>query len=87
MQRPKKNSYKEFDNEKQFLRLGNSPPPPPHNCSNGSSLNGAVSRKSVKSKLLELPPNRAKLKTNRFKTLKESINNTAKRKEDRDGKT
>ena len=26
---PKKNSYKEFDNEKKFLRLENSPRPPP----------------------------------------------------------
>ena len=26
---PKKNAYKEFDNEKKFLRLENSPPPPP----------------------------------------------------------
>ena len=34
----KKNSYKEFDNEKKFLRLENSPPPPPHNFSNGPSL-------------------------------------------------
>ena len=25
---PKKNSYKESDNEKKFLRLENSPPPP-----------------------------------------------------------
>ena len=25
---PKKNSHKEFDNEKKFLRLQNSPPPP-----------------------------------------------------------
>ena len=33
---PKKNSYKEFDNEKIFLRLENSPPP--HNFSNGPSL-------------------------------------------------
>ena len=33
---PKKNSYKEFDNEKKFLRLKN--PPPPHNFSNGPSL-------------------------------------------------
>ena len=33
---PKKNSYKEFDNEKQFLRLENSPPP--HKFSNGPSL-------------------------------------------------
>ena len=28
MQWPKKNSYKEFDNEKKFLRLKNSAPPP-----------------------------------------------------------
>ena len=34
---PEKNSYKEFDNEKKFLRLENSPPPP-HNFSNGPSL-------------------------------------------------
>ena len=33
----KKNSYKEFDNEKIFLRLENSPPLP-HNFSNGPSL-------------------------------------------------
>ena len=33
---PEKNSYKEFDNEKKFLRLENSPPP--HNFSNGPSL-------------------------------------------------
>ena len=33
---PKKNSYKEFDNEKKFLRLENSPLP--HNFSNGPSL-------------------------------------------------
>ena len=37
MLRPKKNSYKEFDNEKKFLRLENSPPLP-HNFSNGPSL-------------------------------------------------
>ena len=37
MLRPKKNSYKEYDNEKKFLRLKNSPPPP-HNFSNGPSL-------------------------------------------------
>ena len=47
---PKKNSYKEFDNEKKFLRLENSPAPP-LNFPNGPSLNGAVSRKSVKTKL------------------------------------
>ena len=35
---PKKNSYKEFDNEKKFLRLEDSPPP--HNFSNGPSLTG-----------------------------------------------
>ena len=34
---PKINSYKEFDNEEKFLRLENSPPP--HNFSNGPSLN------------------------------------------------
>ena len=35
-----KNSYEEFDNEKKFLRLENSPPPrSPHNFSNGPSLN------------------------------------------------
>ena len=38
MLRPKKNSCKEFDNEKKFLQLENSPPPPPHNFSNGPSL-------------------------------------------------
>ena len=37
MQGPEKNSYKEFDNEKKFLQLENSPPPP-HNFSNGPSL-------------------------------------------------
>ena len=37
MQGPEKNSYKEFDNEKKFLPLENSPPPP-HNFSNGPSL-------------------------------------------------
>ena len=34
---PKKNSYKEFANEKKFPRFENSPPPP-HNFSNGPSL-------------------------------------------------
>ena len=34
---PKKYSYKEFDNEKKFLLLENSPPP--HNFFNGPSLN------------------------------------------------
>ena len=37
---PKKNSYKEYDNEKKFLRLENSPPP--HKISNGPSLRAAV---------------------------------------------
>ena len=36
MLRPKKNSYKEFDNEKKFLQLKNSPTP--HNFFNGPSL-------------------------------------------------
>ena len=36
---PKKNSFKEFDNGKKFLRHENSPPPPPpHKFSNGPSL-------------------------------------------------
>ena len=33
---PKKNSYKEFDNDKKILPLENSPPP--HNFCNGPSL-------------------------------------------------
>ena len=36
-----KNSYKEFDNKKKFLRLENSPPP--HNFSNGPTLNRVIS--------------------------------------------
>ena len=40
MLRPKKNSYKEYDNGKKFLRLKNSPPS--HNFSNGPSLNVPV---------------------------------------------
>ena len=40
MQGPEKNSYKEFDNEKKFLQLENSPPP--HNFSNGPSLIGVL---------------------------------------------
>ena len=35
---PKKNSYKEFDNEKKFLRLENSHPPPPITFLLGSLL-------------------------------------------------
>ena len=38
MLRPKKHSYKEFDDDIKFLRLENSPPPPPHNFSNGPSF-------------------------------------------------
>ena len=38
MQGPEKNSYMEFDSEKKFLRLENSPPPL-QNFSNGQSLN------------------------------------------------
>ena len=38
MLRNKKNLYKESANEKKFRRLENSPPPP-HNFSNGPSLN------------------------------------------------
>ena len=44
MLRPKKNSYKEFDDEKKFLRLENSPPP--HNFSNGPSLMRNITYKS-----------------------------------------
>ena len=45
----KKNSHKEFDNEKKFLRLEDSPPPPaPHNFSNGPSLSAAGLAQSVK---------------------------------------
>ena len=39
---PKKDSYKEFDNEKKFLRLENSPLPRPHNFFNGPSLGQAL---------------------------------------------
>ena len=35
----KKNSYKEFDNEKNFVRLENSSPP--HNVSNGPSISSS----------------------------------------------
>ena len=35
---PKKNSYKEYDNDKKFRRLENPPPPHPNNFSNGPSL-------------------------------------------------
>ena len=41
----KKNSYKEFDNEKKFLRLENSPPP--HNFSNGPSLRASATQAST----------------------------------------
>ena len=39
---PKKNSYKEFDDEKKFLRLENSPNPPP-NFSNSPFITSSVS--------------------------------------------
>ena len=45
---PQKNSYKEFNNKKKFLRLENSPPP--HNFANGRSLN--MSRYSAKNLLV-----------------------------------
>ena len=38
MLRPKKTSYKEFDNDKKFLR-SKIPHPQPHNFSNGPFLN------------------------------------------------
>ena len=34
----KKHSYKEFNTKETFLRLEKSPPPPPHNFSNGPSF-------------------------------------------------
>ena len=40
MLRPKKNSHKEFDDEKKFLRL--EIPLPPHNFSNGPSLSSMI---------------------------------------------
>ena len=40
-----KNSCKEFDNEKKFLRLENSPPP--HNFSNGPSLRVSATQASA----------------------------------------
>ena len=42
MQGPEKNSYKEFGNEKKFLRLENSLSP--HNFSNGPSLRLSLKR-------------------------------------------
>ena len=42
-----KKSYREFDNEKKFLRLENSPPPPPHNFSNGPSLRASATQASA----------------------------------------
>ena len=41
----KKNSYKDFDNEKKFLRLENSPPP--HNFSNRLSLKFPINKLKV----------------------------------------
>ena len=44
---PKKNSYKEFEDEQKFLRLDNSPPqppPPPNNFSNGPSLKISIDK-------------------------------------------
>ena len=35
---PKKNSYKEFDNEKKIPAARKFPSPPPHNFSNGPSI-------------------------------------------------
>ena len=52
MLQPKKNSHKEFDNEKKFLGLDNSPPPP-HNFSNGPSLSG------VRTLIITISPSRS----------------------------
>ena len=43
---PRKNSCKEFDNEKKFTRL-EIPPPRPHNVSNGLSLRATNARVEV----------------------------------------
>ena len=45
---PKKNSYKEFDNEKKFPPLENAPPSPPHNFSKGPSLSHHLASNDVK---------------------------------------
>ena len=47
---PKKNSYKEFDNEKKFPPLENAPPspPPPHNFFKGPSLSHHLASNDVK---------------------------------------
>ena len=48
---PKKNSYKEFDNEKNFRRskMPLPPrPPPPHNFSKGPSLSHHLASNDVK---------------------------------------
>ena len=48
---PEKNSHKEFDNGKNFLRLKNSrplPSPPPHNFSNGCPLDPCTNMVEVK---------------------------------------
>ena len=49
---PKKNSYEEFDNEKKFLRLENSPPP--HNFSNGLSLSFGAAKALSSTESVEL---------------------------------
>ena len=51
---PKKNSYKEFDNEKKFLQLENSPPP--HNFSNGRSLKRIKASTNTVNHCNTLPP-------------------------------
>ena len=48
----KKNSYKEFDNEKKFPRLENLPPAPPPNFSNGPSLRYVINNYSPTAKLI-----------------------------------
>ena len=42
---PKKNSYKDFDNEKKFLQRENCPPP--HNFSNELSLKFPINKLDV----------------------------------------
>ena len=68
---PKKNSYNEFDNEKKFLRLENSPPPRPHNFSNGPSLKRSLSLSNA-SYLLN-PPSWASLARHLHSSFAEGI--------------
>ena len=59
---PKKNSYKEFDNEKNSCGSKIPQPPPPHNFSNGPSLSATrVSMGLVVSLQTSLPRGGARI--------------------------